>query len=85
VQAFGGSFVLSLSLSEGVVGRAHVVLEVCVGLRGEEEFHDFGVTEERGKGERRQPILKERTEREGGGTKGGGGGGGRQQEQTRRW
>ena len=58
-----GSF--DLCLSEGVEG-AHVVLEVCVGLRGEEEFHDFGVTVERGPNERREPIfLKERTEREG--------------------
>ena len=58
-----GSF--DLCLSEGVEG-AHVVLEVCVGLRGEEEFHDFGVTVERGLDERREPKLKERTEREGG-------------------
>ena len=46
-------------------GRAHLVLEVFVGLRGEEEFHDFGVTVARGVHERRAPILlKERTERE---------------------
>jgi|AntAceMinimDraft_5_1070358.scaffolds.fasta_scaffold288821_1 hypothetical protein len=44
---------------------AHVVLEVWVGLRGEEEFHDFGVAVFRGVDERRPPILKERTEREG--------------------
>jgi len=43
---------------------AHVVLEVWVGLCGEEEFHDFGVTVFRGPVERRGPILlKERTER----------------------
>ena len=47
-------------------GRAHLVLEVFVGLRGEEEFHDGGVTPGRGVDERRPPILKERTEREGG-------------------
>ena len=61
-----GSF--DLCLSEGVEG-AHVVLEVCVGLRGEEEFHDFGVTVERGVHERRLPNLKERTERERGGAR----------------
>ena len=56
---------LSFSLSLRVVeGGAHLVLEVCVGLRGEEEFHDFGVTIPRGPEERRPPILKERTERE---------------------
>ena len=51
-------------------GGAHVALEVFVGLRGEEEFHDFGVTVDRGPDERRAPILKERTEREGGTKKG---------------
>jgi hypothetical protein len=65
------SFVLSLSLSEGVEG-AHNVLVVFVGLRGEEEFHDFGVTLVRGVDERRVPIQKERTEREGA-RRGGGG------------
>ena len=50
---------------------AHLGLEVFVGLRGEEEFHDFGVTFGRGPHERRAPILlKERTEREGGTKKG---------------
>jgi hypothetical protein len=44
--------------------RAHPALEVWVGLRGEEEFHDAGVTVARGHDERRGPILKERTERE---------------------
>jgi hypothetical protein len=44
--------------------RAHVVLEVCVGPRGEEEFHDAGVTTARGVDESRRPILKERTKRE---------------------
>jgi hypothetical protein len=43
---------------------AHLVLEVCVGPRGEEEFHDAGVTVARGPHERRVPTLKERTERE---------------------
>jgi hypothetical protein len=62
---------------------AHVVLEVWVGLRGEEEFHGFGVTSDRGVDERRVPILKERTERERG-HEGEGGGGGRQQEHPRR-
>jgi hypothetical protein len=57
-----GSFVLSLSLSVG--WRAHLALDVLAPPRGEEEFHDGGVAFARGKGERRAPILKERTERE---------------------
>ena len=65
MQAFGGRGLSpSLSLSEGWRRRAHVVLEVFVGLRGEEEFHGFGVTFGRGVHERRLPSLKERTERE---------------------
>jgi hypothetical protein len=52
------------SLSEGG-RRAHLVLEVWVAPRGEEEFHDAGVTVARGQHERRFPILKERTERKG--------------------
>jgi hypothetical protein len=46
VQALGGrGLSSSLSLSEGGRGGgAHHGLEVFVGLRGEEEFHDFGVT-----------------------------------------
>jgi hypothetical protein len=47
------------------VEGAHLALEVFVGLRSEEEFHDGGVTVERGPHERRVPKLKERTEREG--------------------
>jgi hypothetical protein len=68
-EGWWGSF--SLSLRDG--GGAHLALEVCVGLRGEEEFHDGGVTVPRGPGERRLPILKERTEREGARRRGGGG------------
>ena len=66
----GGGPSSSSSLCEGGEGRAHVALEVCVGLRGEEEFHDGGVTFLRGQNERRPPreirapTLKERTERE---------------------
>ena len=56
---------LSSSLSLKGVGGAHVVLEVFVGPRGEEEFHDAGVTVARGLHERCGPILKEWTEREG--------------------
>ena len=79
-QALGGGVFRPLSLSlRGVEGRAHVVREVFVGLRGEEEFHDFGVTVGRGPRERRGPILKERTEREGARRKRG-----RQQEHTLR-
>ena len=71
VQAFGGE---GLSSSLSLRGwRAHLVLEVWVGLRGEEEFHDFGVTVVRGPDERRVPSLKVRTDRERGGTKGEGG------------
>ena len=66
-----GSFVLILSLSLRGGWWAHVALEVCVGLRGEEEFHDFGVTVARGHHERREPKLKERTEREGAQRRGG--------------
>ena len=43
---------------------AHVILEVFVGPRGEEELHDAGVTVVRGPDERRVTKLKERTERE---------------------
>jgi hypothetical protein len=43
---------------------AHLSLDVLAPPRGAEELHDAGVTFARGKGERRAPILKERTERE---------------------
>jgi hypothetical protein len=55
------------SLSEGGGGvrrETHLVHDVSVGPRGEEEFHDTGVTFPRGQDERRPPILKERTQRE---------------------
>ena len=57
---------LSPSLSVRGMGRAHLAFKVFVGLRGKEEFHDGGVTANRDLHERRHPILKERTEREGG-------------------
>jgi hypothetical protein len=78
-KRWGGEVFRPLSLSlRGWWRWAHLVLEVWVGLRGAEEFHDFGVTSDRGVDERRVPKLKERTERERGGTKGEGS----QQEHT---
>ena len=55
---------LSLSLRGEGVG-ASLGLEVFVGLRGEEEFRDGGVAVGRGVHERRQPILKEQTQKKG--------------------
>ena len=47
----------------GEVGGAYFALVVWVGLCGEEEPHDGGLTVFRGRRERRVPTLKERTER----------------------